>query len=350
MRVGFQFQRIVAVPGKQQKHATFLRHWLMLRLLPRYPRKIDTAALQQRLHTEGFSASQRTIQRDLMSLSECFPLTWDDRNKPYGWSWARDAEVLDIPGIDPKTALAFRLAEFHLSSLLPISTLKDLGPHFKRAAEVLKQTRSGGLGLWPNKVRILPRNLSLTPAKVRPAVQEGVYQALLENRRMEVTYQPREAKSPVQYEVNPLGLVFRHGVIYLVCTLWNYEDIKQLVLHRIHKVRVLEEKARRPTGFSLDSYIASGAFGYPVSDKQIRLRVLFDAEVAKHLYETPLVADQMLREQSDGRVLLSATVQDTAELRWWLLGFGDGIEVLAPAGLRAEFASMAQALWEQYKA
>jgi predicted DNA-binding transcriptional regulator YafY len=36
-------------------------------------------------------------------------------------------------------------------------------------------------------------------------------------------------------------------------------------------------------------------------------------------------------------VRLSATVADTAELRWWLLGFGEGVEVIGPKSLRNEF-------------
>jgi len=34
-------------------------------------------------------------------------------------------------------------------------------------------------------------------------------------------------------------------------------------------------------------------------------------------------------------------MQDTSELRWWLLGFGDQVEVLKPASLRKHFARMA---------
>jgi predicted DNA-binding transcriptional regulator YafY len=38
----------------------------------------------------------------------------------------------------------------------------------------------------------------------------------------------------------------------------------------------------------------------------------------------------------DDRERLMATVKDTQELRWWLLGFGEGVEIIEPASLRAE--------------
>jgi predicted DNA-binding transcriptional regulator YafY len=35
-------------------------------------------------------------------------------------------------------------------------------------------------------------------------------------------------------------------------------------------------------------------------------------------------------------------VLDTLQLRWWLLGFGDQVEVVAPKSLRQEFAETAR--------
>ena len=46
----------------------------------------------------------------------------------------------------------------------------------------------------------------------------------------------------------------------------------------------------------------------------------------------------------------SATVPNTAQLRWWLMGFGEGVEVLEPVSLRQEFIDMAQALNIVYQA
>ncbi|MBX3302969.1 MAG: WYL domain-containing protein [Nitrospira sp.] len=39
-----------------------------------------------------------------------------------------------------------------------------------------------------------------------------------------------------------------------------------------------------------------------------------------------------------------ASNKDTLELRWWLLGFGDMVEVLGPKTLRKEFAATAKRL------
>ena len=63
---------------------TLLRHWHMLRLLPRHPRKISTADIETKLESSGFPTSRRTIQRDLDKLSAEFPLVSDEKNLPAG--------------------------------------------------------------------------------------------------------------------------------------------------------------------------------------------------------------------------------------------------------------------------
>jgi predicted DNA-binding transcriptional regulator YafY len=50
----------------------------------------------------------------------------------------------------------------------------------------------------------------------------------------------------------------------------------------------------------------------------------------------------------DGRIQLTATVQETLQLRWWLQGFGDAVEVLKPLHLRKQIAENVQHLAARY--
>jgi predicted DNA-binding transcriptional regulator YafY len=108
--------------------------------------------------------------------------------------------------------------------------------------------------------------------------------------------------------------------------------------------------ARRPTGFSLERYVKKEKFfAYPLNGSRIQLEVLFEKDAVFHLSERPLAKDQRLIPQRDGRVLLQATVRDTLELRWWLLGFGDKVEVVSPNTLREEFKVIAQRMNASYQ-
>jgi predicted DNA-binding transcriptional regulator YafY len=326
---------------------TILRFLTMLRMLPRAPPKIDTATMERKLRDEGYAVTRRTIQRDLHQLARTFPLFCDE-HRPAGWCWAPDAVLIDLPGMDPNTALTFILVERFLAPLLPRSTFGRIQPYLTQAQRILNALPANALGRWPAKVRVIHRGPPLRLPEIDEAILDAVTCGLLEGRRLEVAYQSREKGEPLRCELNPLGLVFKGGSAYLVCTFWDYTDIRQIVLHRVQRAEVLEVSAVVPEGFDLDRYIQEGEFSYPVGEP-IHLEAVFSHGAAFHLYDTPLSADQVLTELDHERVLLRATVENTAELRWWLLGFGELVEVLDPADLRSEFRERAAALAARYQ-
>lgn len=52
--------------------STSYRYLLLLRMIPRYPRKIDTATIAALLERDGITIHRRSIQRDLEKLSQSF--------------------------------------------------------------------------------------------------------------------------------------------------------------------------------------------------------------------------------------------------------------------------------------
>jgi len=325
-----------------------MRQWQMLRQVPRYPLKVSTAELKQKLADEGFETTQRTIQRDLVRLSTIYPLASDEEGKPFGWSWMAEADVMDIPGMDSHTALVFWLASQHLEPMLPKATVHKLQPHFRAAARMLDNlaTDRGALA-WRDKIRVLHRGPKLQIPAIDAEAQNQVYDALLRNRRLAITYAPRWQEGEKEYEINPLGLVLKDGITYLVCSMWDYPDIRLLALHRIRAAEVLYKPATSFDEFNLDDYIASGELHFSVGGT-IHLKALFSKDAAFHLEERPLSDDQVIIAQGEEHMLVSATVQDTAELRWWLLGYGANMEVLEPQSLREEFQGIISRMAVKY--
>lgn len=325
-----------------------MRQWQMLRLIPRFPSKVSTSQLVHGLADAGFDVTRRTLQRDLAKLSEIYPLVCDERNKPFGWSWSADAAFLDVPSMDSHTALTLWMASQHLKSLLPTTTLKKLQPHMDAATEVLNRIeKNHGAPAWRNKVRILPQGQELKPVRIDDDVQQQVYEGLLRSRKLLVNYKSRSVSEVKQYELNPLGLVLKGGISYLVCSIKAYSDIRLLTLHRISKVSVLDKPLSVPEGFDLDEYVQSGEFGFRLKGT-VAFKAIFSKAAALHLGERPLSNDQTMSIQDDGRVLITASIQDTSELRWWLLGFGSQVEVLQPEYIRNEMIKTIQASMKRY--
>jgi len=149
-------------------------------------------------------------------------------------------------------------------------------------------------------------------------------------------YTARSAE-PREFVVSPLGLVAKGPLLYLVCTLWDYTDLRQLALHRVRTATATDTSVTTPPGFDLDKYIQEGEFHYPVGP-EIKLEARFFRGAALHLYETPLSLDQTIADLDADHVMVTATVRDTEQLHWWLLGFGSLVTVVSPHNVRDAIA------------
>ena len=332
---------------KKKETSQLYRQWLILKDMPRRKRISTNKILDRLVNSYGISTTLRTVQRDLKALvDDCkFPL-FCDGEKEAGWRWADNAAAFDVINMDPITALTFKMAEKNITRMLPHGVLSALKPYIKAADDRLKLTAESSLSRWPNKVRVISRNLAMIPPVVAEDISEDVYSALLEEKRFMAEYRTIKGRKKT-HEVNPLGIAFADGLTYLVASLNSHEDPVLLLLHRILNVVVLDKAATVPEGFDLDAYLAK-EFAYPVGG-DICLKLLFGNKAdVQRLEESPLATDQAVSVREDGKFELTATVADTLQLHWWLRGFGTRVEVLAPETLRNEFADMAREFAEKY--
>ena len=135
---------------------------------------------------------------------------------------------------------------------------------------------------------------------------------------------------------------------YLLCTLRDYTDIRLLGLHRFVDAELTDVPRWVPADFNLDQYIETGHVDFLIGDS-FELELLIEESVAIHLRESKLTHDQQLIPFENGQSLFKATVCDTGQLRWWLLGFADQIEVLKPEKLREEFKQKAARMAKRYQ-
>ncbi len=308
-------------------------------------RKASTSEIRDRLKARGHDVTPRTLQRDLDALVGEFGVERDDAGKPYGWRWPKEHSRISLPEMDWPVALSFYLLRQYLDGLLPSSVLEHLAPHFSEAeAKLRRQFPDIPLQRWPEKVRVAPPGQPMRSPRVLRSVRDAVTEALLTERQLEIRYRRSDDSEAQVWRIHPLGLVQRGRVFYLAARVFDYQDPRTLALHRIERATMLTEPVEVPEGFSLDRWLEEGAMDFG-DGGSLRLVAEFHEGAGRHLLESPLSDDQKalpLDAKSDS-LRVSATVRDTEQLRWWLLGFGGKVEVIGPAALRRDIASRLRA-------
>jgi len=312
---------------------TAIRYIELLRLIPRYPQKKSLFDLRTALAELGFQVSDRTIQRDLKKLESIFGLICDDRSIPYGWSFAKDANYIDLSALDESEAMFLSLFKEQFDGIINLKELPRINNLFKRSEAIVK-SKSLKKENWNKKIRFIDASHRYLPPAIDEELSAKIIKATLTNFQILGTYKSRESKKSSQHIYNPLGIVSHGAVKRLICTRNKEELIRQLPIHRFSAVEILSSKAFVTQGFDLDDYIASGFLEY-IHKKSINLVAEFHPKAGYHLFETPFTKNQRATFDSNkNKIILKAEVPDTEVLRRWILSFGSQINIRSPKYLR----------------
>jgi len=351
--------------------ATTLRRLKIIELLSKQPgKKFSVVALREMLNSAGVGVSVRTLQRDLNALLADHRIGADQKN-PQGWSWVSNETWLDAIRVDAHTALALLLSQEQLKRILPPNSWRHLTPILQKAEEVLADlSDTGSVGSWLDRIAVLPWGPPLQAPSLDPRIHETVTQAVLEGRQLELNYRASNGETVKKHRVNPLGLVYREQILYLVSFVPSWiteveeeddeeteeakeaypvdkEQILLLALHRIQKAVALTTPITEPPGFRLREYAEKHVFSETKAEGEFEITFRIRKEAGQFLLETPLSKDQKAQPKRDW-IYVTATVPDTWQCIWWIQSFGSAIEVLNPPETRKKFVEMTKGLTKLY--
>lgn len=329
---------------RSSNHLALARQWEMLKRLPNRAPGITAAEMTAWLADQGYKVTKRTVERDLIDLSHVFGICCNDASMPYGWHWLQGAEM-DFGSIELTDAVSLNLAEQLLKQMLPAPLLAALRPKFEQARKKLAALNGHPMAKLTRKVRYVSTSLDLRPPALRDSILTFIQEALINERQIHVRY-ARFNDHAREFTLNPLSLIQRGTVPYLIATAEPFTDPRIFAIHRFEKAESLESKAKLPKDFSVDEYIKEGFMHFGPAQR-IKLKARLSNELATYLSETPISEDQKTPYE-EGSYQLSATVHDTWQLHFWILSQGAGIEILSPSTLRASIAEQLRNASRQY--
>jgi predicted DNA-binding transcriptional regulator YafY len=167
-----------------------------------------------------------------------------------------------------------------------------------------------------------------------------ILEAIEAKRVLTINYDlPAEQKS-VATDLNPYYLVYSSYSWHAVGESSLHKAMHTFDLNHITKLSPLDRYFVEDEKFDPREY-----FGYAWSllregqlyDVELRFRPPIAADVA----ETQWHHTQAVSFEPDGSAVLKFTVDGLSEITWWVLSYGDQVEVLAPSELRQKIVQIA---------
>lgn len=318
---------------------------LVLLLLLQTRGRVTAQSLSKRLEV-----SERTIYRDLVSLSMAGVPVYAERGPGGGWSLLEDY----------RTNLT-RLTEAEVNTLFVSGTtdpLKDLWPA-KASEDAMLKLLAALPSVYRNNAELARQRIHLDatgwfrhdePVPHLPLLQEAIWN----DRRLHLTYRRGGDNTVNQRTVNPYGLVAKSGIWYLVCaTLDSGGEMRVYRVGRILDAELAGEHFERPADFDLiafwTNWLASfekTRYGYAV---KLRLAPKHVEEVSSLIGDwVRLLAQEAGPPDEQGRITLLLYFESPFLARLHLLNLGPIVEVIEPQELRdsiADYASRIAALY-----
>ncbi|MQY11121.1 hypothetical protein SRB5_12350 [Streptomyces sp. RB5] len=282
--------------------------------------------------------SERTVQRDVLALSEAGVPVYADRGRAGGYRLVdgyrtrltglgrTEAEALFLSGV-PGALREMGLGDTASAARLKVSAA--LLPELRDAsASASQRFHLDAPGWWRE-----PRT---------PPLLAGVARAVWADERLAVTYRRRAGAEAVERELEPYGLVLKAGVWYLAARVdegW-----------RVYRVERFEAAVGcgspfvRDPDFDLPGFWAerAAAFARSLLRERVVLRLTEAGVRALPRVTDPVAAREAVEGAGEafagGWVSVTLAVESLDVAYGQLLGLGPEVEVLEPASLRGRFA------------
>jgi len=273
--------------------------------------------------------SRRTIFRDLEELQDiCIPYRYDA--KAFGYTI--DPEFF-LPPID------LNLQE-SLSMLIMVHKAgNQIQLPFKNSALMAALKIENNL---PAKIRrycntalknISTRLGAQAPTNLLDKTFAQLQKAIATKHKADIRYHSLFEGKIIDLELCPYHLLYNQRAWYVLGLSDLHKSIRTFKLNRIKELKISEKCFLDGEKFDLTEFLGR-AWSMIPQGRIYNIKLRFLPMVAENVAEVQWHSTQKVIRNSDGSATLEFRVDGLREIIWWILGYGDQIQVLAPKVLR----------------
>ncbi|ASA22951.1 helix-turn-helix transcriptional regulator [Paenibacillus donghaensis] len=284
---------------------------------------------------QTLEVSERTIFRDMEALSAAGIPVLAERGREGGWKLTEGYRT-SLTGMKPREAASLLLAS-NSAVLSDLGIAEDYTSAIRKLeAAAPKQPDGQGSDMTQ---RIYIDTDGWHPSDEAYPYLSILQQALGENRTVQMDY-TRSGETRERL-VNPLGLVSKRGVWYVVA---EYEgELRTFRVSRISHAELTGQPFIRPEDFDLMAYWAQSTLAFKQALPRYPASLLVKETVLKELQRERYVSVFASEPSSQPGWLKVETEFNTPESACRiLLSFGANIRVCAPAELREQILVILQ--------
>ncbi len=284
-----------------------------------------------------FGTSRRTIFRDLKELHAVgVPYHYDAKSSGY----VIDPEFF-LPPIDLNLPEALGLL------LLVHKARGHIQLPFKNSALLGALKIENNL---PAKIRqycdtalrrVSVRGTAQAPMNLLDKVFSQLQKAIAKKQKVHLRYQSFFEKKIIDVDLNPYHLMYSHRAWYVLGLSNLHKSVRTFKLNRIKELEMLDKRFLDGEGFDLYEHLGK-AWAMIPEGRIYNIKLRFLAKVAGNVTEVQWHCTQKVTRCEDGSAVMEFRVDGLGEILWWILGYGDQVQVLAPKILRTRVLDMAR--------
>jgi len=156
-------------------------------------------------------------------------------------------------------------------------------------------------------------------------------------------------RKQIRATVHPLRLIFLNRAWYLIAHSVKHKERRTFKLGRIRKLAATDQTFEPPDGPDEPTEPFGAAWSMIPEGTLYDIHLHFEPMVAGNVAEVRWHASQQVEWNDDGSVEFRARVDGLREITWWVLGYGDQVEVITPPELRRRIGEVAGAVAARHR-